>query len=214
MVYARVTRLLTTLTTVAVLLPAALAQAQVVFESSGANAGSISPTVNSYRAALGTLNSNVAGSFGTGRREINWDGVPDALAAPNQLSGNFFNVNSPRNIDPNYPNFFEPFSAQRLFTPLGSNIVDVNFFIPGGIDAALTRGFGSVFSDVDVANSTSLTFFGLNNQALGTFFAPAFSGNETFSFLGVDFGAPIVSRVRITSGNQVLATGNTALAGC
>src|SRR5437868_8958461 len=32
------------------------------------------------------------------RSEINWDGVPDALAAPNNLPANFFNVNSPRGV--------------------------------------------------------------------------------------------------------------------
>jgi len=66
-----------------------------------------------------------------------------------------------------------------------------------------------VFSDVDVANVTSISFFGLANNLLGTFFAPAFVGNDTFSFLGVDFGTASVARVRITSGNQILATGNT-----
>lgn len=32
-------------------------------------------------------------------------------------------------------------------------------------------------------------------------------GNQTFSFLGVDFGLPEVSRVRITNGNVALAPG-------
>jgi hypothetical protein len=224
-----------------VLLPAASVQAQVVLSLSGSgpDAISITPVVDFYRGMLGPLNANVAGSFGTGRREINWDGVPDALSAPTQLPANFFNVNSPRgvvfatpgtgvevsanainptstlvqfgNIDPIYPNFFEPFSQQRLFTPLGSNIVDVNFFVAGSSDPALTRGFGSIFSDVDLPNITSLQFFGPTNLPLGTFFAPAFGGDQSFSFLGVDFGTPIVSRVRITSGNQALAPGNLAL---
>ena len=60
---------------------------------------------------------------------------------------------------------------------------------------------------MDLANTTSLTFFGNNNQSLGTFFVPAILGNETFSFLGVDFGSPQVSRVRITSGNAILGLG-------
>src|SRR5215213_4029007 len=98
MVKFRVTRFLVPLTTIAVVLPIAFAHAQVVFEASGANGGAISPTVDAYRSALGTLNLNIAGSFGTGRREINWDGVPDALAAPNELPTNFFNVNSPRGV--------------------------------------------------------------------------------------------------------------------
>src|SRR5438046_10299232 len=70
----------------------------VTFSASGANPAGIQTTVDAFRTALGTLNPNVVGSFGTGRREINWDGVPDALAAPNNLPPNFFNVNSPRGV--------------------------------------------------------------------------------------------------------------------
>jgi len=49
-----------------------------------------------------------------------------------------------------------------------------------------------------------LTFFGASNQLLGTFFVPSALGDQTFSFLGVDFGLPEVSRVRITNGNAAL----------
>jgi len=218
-------------------LPATAVAAPVVFSAAGSATASIQPSVDAFRAELGALNPNVSGSFGSGRREINWDGVPDSFSAPNNLPANFFNVNSPRgvvfstpgtgfqvsanatnptstpvefgNIDPSYPSFFAPFSPQRLFTPIGSNILDVNFFIPGTNTPALVSGFGSVFSDVDLANTTSLTFFDINNNSLGTFFVPNFAGNETFSFLGVSFGSAVVSRVRIVNGNQVLAPGNT-----
>ena len=207
----------------------------ITFSAAGANAAGIQGTVDAFRANLGTLNANVVGSFGSGRREINWDGVPNTLAAPNNLPANFFNFNSPRgvvfstpgtgfhvsanagvapvefgNIDPSYPALFAPFSPQRLFTAIGSNVVDVNFFIPGSTTAALTRGFGSVFSDVDLANTTSIQYFDASNNSLGTFFAPNIAGDETFSFLGVAFDAPVVSRVRITSGNTILAPGNTS----
>jgi len=215
------------------------AGAALVFSSTGLLTSDIVAGVNNFRASLGgALNPNVTGSFGSGRREINWDGVPAAFAAPNGFAANFFNSNSPRgvvfstpgtgfqvsgattdagvgqpavefsNIDPTYPTLFAPFSAQRLFTAIGSNIVDVNLFIPGSTTGALTRGFGIVFSDVDVADTTSLQFFDRNNNSLGTFFAPAIGGNETFSFLGVDFGSPVIGRVRITSGNQILGAGN------
>jgi hypothetical protein len=50
-------------------------------------------------------------------------------------------------------------------------------------------------------------FFGPNNESLGTFFVPSFPGDQTFSFLGVDFEALEVSRVRITNGNVALAPG-------
>jgi len=216
---------------------ASVASAQVVFSAAGANAAAIQSTVDTFRTALGALNPNVAGSVGSGRREINWDGVPDAFSAPNNLPANFFNVNSPRgvvfstpgtgfqvsataasgtpvqfgNIDPSYPNFFEPFSPQRLFTALGSTITDVSFFVPGTTSPALTTGFGAVFSDVDLANTSSLQFFDASNSSLGTFFVPGIAGSDTLSFLGVSFPSANISRVRITSGNQVLAAGNIAL---
>jgi hypothetical protein len=205
----------------------------VVTSSAGANAADIQSAIDAFRSSLGALNANVAGSFGSGRREINWDGVPDSLAAPNNLPANFFNANSPRgvvlatpgtglqvsanagvapvefgNIDPGYPSLFATFSAQRLFTALGSTIVDVLFFVPGASTPAFTSGFGAVFTDVDLADITSLQFFGPNNQSLGTFFAPNATGNQTLSFLGVRFDAgEQVTRVRITSGNTPLAAG-------
>ncbi len=209
----------------------------IIFSSSGINAAAIQGQVDAFRANLGALNPNVAGSFGSGRREINWDGVPNAFSAPNNLPANFFNVNSPRgavfsssagnafqvsanegiapvrfgNIEPQYADFFATFSAQRLFTALGSNVYDVNFFVPGSTTPALTRAFGSVFTDVDSDLSTSIEYFDLANTSLGKYPVPNASGNKTLSFLGVAFDSPVVSRVRVTSGNQILAAGNTAL---
>lgn len=208
----------------------------IVFSAAGADATAIQSTVVSFRAALGALNPNVVGSLVTGRREINWDGVPNALAAPNNLPGDFFNSNSPRgvsmttpgtgfqvsanagvapiefdNINASYSALFQPFSAQRLFTALGSTITDVRFFVPGSSDAALTNAFGAVFSDVDLANTSSLEFFDVADDSLGLFFVPNTGGNETLSFLGIQFDqGKVVSHVRITSGNQILAGGNTA----
>lgn len=202
----------------------------VTYSANGATAGDIQTTVDSFRTVLGALNSNVAGSFGSGRREINWDGVPDALSAPNNLPANFFNVNSPRgvvfstpgtgfqvsanavagpiefgNINATYPGLFTTFSAQRLFTALGSNIIDVNFFIPGSTTPAFTTGFGAVFSDVDLANTTTIQFFNLANASIGNVFAPNIAGNQTLSFAGGLFNAgEQVGRVRITSGNSAL----------
>ncbi len=208
-----------------------LQAAPVSFVDAAGNAAGIQSTVDSFRAALGGLNPNVIGSFGSGRREINWDGVPTGFAAPNNLPANFFNANSPRgvefstpgtgfavsanagvapvefgNINPAYPGLFAPFSPQRLFTALGSNIVDVRFFVPGSATAALTQGFGVVFTDVDLINTTSIEYFDAADLSLGSFFAPAASGDETLSFLGVLFTqGRVVSRVRITSGNEALS---------
>ena len=211
---------------------------QLVRSAVGPNGAGIVPGIDLFRMDLGggTV-AGPNGSFGGVRREINWDGVPSGSAAPNNLPANFFNTTSPRgvtfgtpgtgfqvsgattdpsspppdfgNIDPSYTTTFDPFSPQRLFTALGSNIVDVNFFLPGTSTPALTRGFGAVFSDVDLPNTTSIQFFGLGNVPLGTFFVAALQGSQTFSFLGVSFATPIVSRVRITSGNSALGPGLT-----
>ena len=209
--------------------------APISFTAAAANAAGIQTTVDGYRASLGALNPNVAGSVGSGRREINWDGVPDASAAPNNLPANFFNSNSPRgvvfstpgtgfqvsanagvgpvefgNLNPTYPDIFNTFSAQRLFSALGSNVVDVNFFVPGTATQAWVSGFGSVFTDVDLADTTSLQFFGLSNELLGTFFAPQLPGNRSFSFVGVRFDAgERIGRVRITAGNAAFGPNET-----
>jgi hypothetical protein len=112
------------------------------------------------------------------------------------------------NIDASYAGLFAPFSPERLFTAVGSNVVDVNFFLPGTTTAALTRGFGVMFSDVDLANTTSITLFDAADVSLGTFFAPnLFGQNETFSFLGISFADPRIARARITSGNGALGSG-------
>lgn len=214
-----------------------LQAAPVVFSATGSAPASIQGTVDAFRASLGTLNANVAGSFGSGRREINWDGVPDAFSAPNNLPANFFNSISPRgvefttpgvgfqvsanagsvapvefgNIDPSYPGIFATFSAQRLFSALGSNVVDVRFFIPGSTTQALTNGFGIVFTDVDLANTTGIEFFDALGLSLGSFFAPNLAGQETLSFLGVQFTeGHVISRARVISGNSILAGAETS----
>jgi hypothetical protein len=72
--------------------------APVIRVGAGANAAAIQAAVDQFRTDLGGVNNGVGGSFSTGRREINWDGVPDASAEPNALPFNFFNVNSPRGV--------------------------------------------------------------------------------------------------------------------
>lgn len=109
-------------------------------------------------------------------------------------------------INAQYSAVFSPFSAQRLFTPIGSNVTDVQFFVAGTNTAGLTSGFGSIFSDVDLGNITSIEFFDALNSSLGNFFVPSVVGATAnhFSFLGVSFATPVVSRVRITTGNVAL----------
>lgn len=72
--------------------------APVVRQGSGANTAALQSIVDTFRADLGGSNNGVGGLFTTGRREINWDGVPDGFSEPNLLPVDFFNVNSPRGV--------------------------------------------------------------------------------------------------------------------
>ena len=210
-------------------LPATSFAAPVVFEAAGLTAAEIQGAVDEFRSVLGGDNK-VGGTFGGGRREINWDGVPDAFAAPNNLPANFFNKNSPRgvvfftpglgfqvsgkegvapiefdNLRPNVSHKFAVFSPPRLFTALGSPITEVLFFVPGTARAATSKGFGSVFTHVDRADSTKIEYYDVNGALLYSAFVPAARGNETLSFLGVAFDAgEEVFLVRITSGDVEL----------
>ncbi len=163
------------------------------------------------------------------RREINWDGVPDARSDPNLLPANFFNVNSPRGavfatpgtgflVNANagqatpilfgFANEFQTFSPQRLFTALNSNVTDVSFFVPGTSTAATTTAFGLIFVDVEVPDLTKIEFFDAGNALIYSHSALV-AGNQGLSFLGamVD-GSGSISRVRITSGlNTIVSNG-------
>ncbi len=202
----------------------------ITFEAAGGNAAAITPTRDAFRTAVGGGSvAGANGSFGGLRREINWDGVPDALADPNLLSANFFNANSPRGVLFSTPGTgflvsanvggatpplfgfasdFQAFSAQKLFTAVNSNITDVLFFEPGTNNAATTSAFGLIFVDVEVANSTLLEFFDATNTLLFSRNALV-SGNQGFSFLGALANAgEAISRVRITSGlNTIVSNG-------
>jgi hypothetical protein len=196
-------------------------------QAAGTSPAAIQSAVDAYRADLGNLNPNTAGSFGSGRREINWDGVPDAFAAPNNLPPDFFNHNSPRgvifntpgfavqvsanagvapvefdNLNPTYSSLFRTFSPQRLFTAVGSNKLTVRFFVPGSSTPATTSGFGAVFTDVD-RPGTSIAYYDAQGRRLAKLAVPVSPGNETLSFLGVRFHDARVAKVRITSGTAI-----------
>lgn len=75
-----------------------ISAAPVVRQGTGANTAGLQAIIDQFRADLGGANNGVGGSFTSGRREINWDGVPDSFSEPNNLPLDFFNVNSPRGV--------------------------------------------------------------------------------------------------------------------
>jgi hypothetical protein len=191
----------------------------------------ITTPLNKFRELLGEP-LNTTPDQTTGRREVNWDGVPAALTNNNAFPFDFFNntdpagpngrkrgliTSSPTNslrvdstdfkeIDASYADQFEAFSLKRLFISVGTNITDVTFKVPGTTTDATVKGFGVVFSDVDNDYSTSMQFFeGTKN--LGTYKVPEATGKSSFSFLGVYFPNNKITKVRITSGTHALESG-------
>ncbi|MEM1098304.1 MAG: PEP-CTERM sorting domain-containing protein [Planctomycetota bacterium] len=199
------------------------------FSAAGSNPAAIQSSVDDFRNELGDLNPFTPQAFADGRRQINWDAAPAAISSPNPFPGDFFNFGaSPRargiefstpgtgfalsgdaddgtairfaDINPTYEDEFQAFSEERLFTPRGSNITRVDFFTPADqTTPATTDGFGAVFVDVDLADTTKLEYYGLGSQLLYTQYVEA--ADEGLSFAGVAFDSSVLSYVVITTGN-------------
>jgi hypothetical protein len=156
---------------------------------------------NNLPANFFNVNSPRGAVFSTGGTGFMVSGATTDAGAGQPAAANFGNINAA------YTSTFQTFSPQRLFTAVGSNIYDVNFFVPGTSTPALVSGFGSIFTDVDVANGTAIQYFDINNNSLGRFNVSV--QNLGLSFLGVSFNSPVVARVRVFQGT--LALGSSAV---
>lgn len=176
-------------------------ETQQVVQVAGAGAADLQATVDGFRALLGPNNGVAAATTG-GRREVNWDGIPQASLDP--FPGSFFATNSPRGIvfstpgsrmkvsgDPGSPSFlfadvtallpngqpwgpieFGTFSPSRFFATMDSNITDVSFVVPGGSSPATVSAFGVVLVDADVADATRLEFYDSSERLIYRHVAP------------------------------------------
>jgi hypothetical protein len=206
--------------------PAIIAQE---FKSVGDSTG-ISNKLVEFRNTLGATLNNAPGAVG-GRREVNWDGVPANLTNINGFPSDFFGSADPllangrkrgllmtntgtsfrvdstdfSEVDATYADQFNRFSPKRLFVYMGNTATECTFKVPGSTTDAFIKGFGVIFNDVDDANSSSIEFFN-GNKSLGVFKAPQ-SPSGQFSFLGVYFPDEKVTKVKIISGNGLLAAG-------
>jgi hypothetical protein len=215
----------------------------VVFQAAGPSAASIQSSIDAFRAGLGGNNGNNPGPLQTGRREINWDGgnpnVLDTTAPVNPFlvflntRGSQFKTpglglsqappsGGPQGglavlfNNPTYAKIFTAFSLSRLFTPVGSNITDASFSIPGtnGTVPATVRAFGAVFTDVDQPDgggpgpkrdnrkgSTFIEYFDQSGRLLFSSFVPAAPGDGSLSFFGIKFDDARIASVRIRAGD-------------
>ena len=179
----------------------------------------------------------------SGRREINWDGGNPSIldtTAPVTPFNNFLDGRGAQFTtpglglsqappsgglqgglvvlfgNPTYGTIFRPFSLSRLFTPVGSNITDALFFVPGtnGSVPATTRGFGAVFTDVDQPDgsgpggkhgnrhaSTLIEYFDQDGRVIFSSFVPTSPGDGNLTFFGIVFDDARIARVRITTGD-------------
>ena len=204
-----------------------------VVQAAGPTAISIQGAVDEFRAALGGINNGKGGPVSTGRREINWDGGGSTVTSPGSTPFDvFLNTRGGRFVtpgtgfvqipvanvadffgNPSYDNIFSAFSQLRLFSPVDSNVTEAQFFVPGGgLVPASTRGFGAVFTDIDLPDgsgpgrkrgnrhsSTLLEYFDADGDLIFNSFAPASPGDGSLSFFGIVFDDPRIAKVVITT---------------
>jgi hypothetical protein len=182
--------------------------------------GDISPKLNEFRQLLGATLNTTPGAIG-GRRETNWDGVPDSLLGK-ALSNDFFNAVGPgapasrqrglvytagcgdfRVSNTNFSEVnqkaateFAPFSGDKSFANINNNLWEIYPKVAGKDEDATVKGFGIVFSDVDTEKATYLEFFN-ENTSIGKFYVPKHGSTTSFSFLGVYFKNRKITRIRV-----------------
>ncbi len=154
-----------------------ISAAPVIRDAGGANPAAIQAAVDLFRADLGGNNNGVGSSFTTGRREINWDGVPDAFAEPNNYPNDFFNVNSPRGV---------------VFQSILSGNTQATQF---RVSATQESGTAVRFGNIDASYSTAFQTFSTqrlfqlkgNNMMEILFFVPGTKIPATVSGFGAVF---------------------------
>lgn len=196
--------------------------------------GDITAAVEEYRALLGENNGGEPGTRGpSGFREINWDSLPDELAAPNLYEPDFFNApEAPhaRGIVLNTPGEGLMVSADSD-NPYGAlpRFGNIN---PQYVDIFKTFSEERLFSPVGGSNLVVITFFvpGTDTPATVRGFGAVYTDVDTthtafeyfdkdgnslgsfetplsdngLSFLGVVFDEAIVFSVEVKYGTGAL----------
>jgi hypothetical protein len=180
--------------------------------------GDINTKLNEFRNTLGPLNTTT-GQTG-GRREINWDSVPDNMMGI-KLPEDFFNATGAgapagrqrgllyagasdaivsktffSEVNTQASGQFGNFSGDKSFAVVNAAQWPVEFRVAGTTTIAAVKAFGIVFSDVDKPESTFLEFFS-GTESLGRFYAPVHDAISSFSFLGVYFPNKQITKVNV-----------------
>jgi hypothetical protein len=199
----------------ALAVPATASASPDIRTASGATPAALDATIDAFRKDLGELRPDSGQAYsGSGRREINWDGVPATAAFPNRLPGGLFATRGAEFDTPGtgtevsngspWGGGFSAYSGQKLFSPVGSNRTDVRFNVPGTGRQGYTDAFGIVLSDVDTAAGAAITFLDARGATLLEVAVPT----GTLSFVGVRFrDGERVAEVQVRSGSVAIAPG-------
>lgn len=200
--------------------------------------GNIEAELRVFREILGEQ-LNVTPDVTGGRREINWEAIPDELLNT-KIPEDFFNPVGPgeppgrqrglvyssegefrvsstsfSEINPKAAPEFAAFSGTKSFSNISSSLWEVDFQVPGKDMAAKVKGFGIVFSDVDLPGKTFMEFFE-GQHSLGKFYVEPHDANSNHSFLGVYFPDARITKVRVghegklIDGNDDISNGGPA----
>ena len=112
------------------------------------------------------------------------------------------------NVNAANPALFPSFSPSQTFAMFNDNGIGFSFVLASGANVtpqpAATRGFGAIFFNVKIANSTSIEYFN-GTRSLGKFFVPVGTQGQA-EFLGELFATPIVTSVQIVCGTEAIFT--------
>ncbi|HYG75974.1 MAG TPA: hypothetical protein VEK08_13300 [Planctomycetota bacterium] len=213
------------------------------FTAAGADPVSITGKVDEFRTALGGVNNGTGPGTTSGRREINWDAVPDDRASPSIFPDDFFKTTRGLVMSA----VAVPGITGGIGFEVSADAVNPTATLPrfGNINPAYTETFAPFTPErlLTIVNSTQMdvTFFvpGGTAQAVVSGFGVVFNDVDeststtveffdnanlslgivralpgTFSFAGFISAADRpIFRVRITAGDTILSNLNTDGAG-
>jgi uncharacterized protein (TIGR03118 family) len=134
-------------------------------------------------------------------RGINFDAVYAVSGPASASDSSTFST-----VNPSVLNLFNAFSPTKTFAMFNDKTIDFSFSLASAHTTtpvpAESRGFGAIFKNVEIANTTSIEYFH-NGTSLGKFFVPVGSVGQA-EFFGELFNSSIVTNVTITLGTDAL----------
>lgn len=126
-------------------------------------------------------------------------------AEPYAVSGNGF-----VSVNPDVAGQFSAFSPKNTFVMFDEELgkfddrfIEQSFTLPGTDTRAATRGFGAIFQDVELANTSSIEYFN-GSKSLGKYYVDPSAKSDDTQFLGVLFDESIVTDVTLTVGTNAI----------